>query len=169
MSILKNEIKRLQARIVEIEKEEEQERLNKCANDITWNFAKLKRLNKDVSERCAKNHRQKQKEYEEYTRNRYNKQYETFELWLEAETKREEQCPPLSRRTAYMLKDNPSGTATGDMLRDELGITDSPFQDDASHVRHVMARMDELVVSSHNLFGIMVARIEALDNQLNGR
>lgn len=197
MSILKNEIKRLQARVVEIEKEEEQERLNKCANDISWNFAKLKRLNNDVGERCAKIRKGKHEEYEEYTRNRYNKQYETFELWMEGtednhqrvlkqdlmNTNRQEwrsyfrewcishpigaedgipDCGPVAIKAKKRMEEALDAWYNTKNKRDA-------FYNDATRVHHVMERMDELVVSSHNLFGIMMARIETLENQLNGR
>lgn len=190
MSILKNEIKRLQARVAEIEKEEEQARLNKCANDISWNFAKLKRLNKDVSERRSDVQKQK---HEEDMRmyNQNGMRYETFKLWQEAtesmhrrRQKRDfkhdhmrewriywrEWCISHDIQPEDMPVYGPKAIKIEEHMEEALDTwfnekNDTDTFEGHDKVHHVMERLDELVVSTHNLFGILMARIKTLEDK----
>ncbi len=192
MSILKNEIKRLQERVAEIEKEEEQARVNKCANDISWNFANLKRLNKDVSERRSDVQKQKhEKDMRMYNQN--GMRYETIELWQEAtesmhrrrlkhdfkhDHMREwriywcEWCISHDIQPEDMPDCGPQAIKIKEHMEEALDTwfnekNDTDTFKGHSHVHHVMARMDELVVSTHNLFGILMARIKTLEGQVS--
>lgn len=164
--------------------------MEKCANDIGWNFAKLKRLNTDVSQRHSVIQKQK---HEEDMRSYRRSGYETFELWREeSETQNRrrlkraligtharewksywrEWCITHDIQEKDMPDCGPKAAKMKERMEEALDAwfntkNDSDtFQDDVSNVHHVMARMDELVISSHNLFGIMMAKIETLENQL---